>query len=365
MITSLKNLYFLSRPRRFGKTLLCSTLQAIFEGRRELFDGLAIGASTWKWEKHPIIRLDMSGGSFSDGAEACRRAIQTQLTLASERLSISLEGEGLSSQFQFLIRDARAKYGAKTVVLIDEYDNPLLSLLEKPEEFAAVRGILRDFYRIVKAAEEDLRFTFLTGITKFSQASAFSALNNLTDITHAPKFADLCGITQEEMERDFSEYIDKYAVGFGGRAAYIACLKDYYNGYRFTEKPQTVYNPFGLLLHFDNGKFAPYWFENGTPICLVKLLQKHNAPVADLSGTVLSVEDIRNFNLEDISLIPFLLQIGYLTIRDYNETFERYTLDYPNTEVRGAFVNELSRYFLPTNHTNKHEIFSRKGRVIR
>jgi hypothetical protein len=344
--------------------LLCSTLHAIFAGRRDLFEGLAIGASDWKWEKHPVIRLDMSGGSFSNGAAACEAAIRDRLLIAARELGVSVQGETLASRFEFLIKDARAKHGAKVAVIIDEYDNPLLSVIDEPGEFDAVRKILRDFYKVVKVAEADLRFTFLTGVTKFSKVSVFSALNNLTDITLDSRFADLCGITQEEMERDFSEYIDKYAGDFGGRAAYIARLKDYYNGCRFTKKPQTVYNPFGLLPHFDNGEFAPYWFESGTPAYLVKLLQKHNMPVSDLSGAVLTMEDFRNFNLEEITPVPLLFQSGYLTIQEYDETFDRYTLDYPNTEVRGAFANDLSRSYLGISPAEKGAILNKVPELL-
>jgi hypothetical protein len=364
MLTTFEKLYFLSRPRRFGKTLLCSTLHEIFNGRRDLFDGLAIGASAWKWEKHPVIRLDMSDGGFSGGAATCRRAIQIQLTLAAAQLSIPLRDEDLSSQFRLLITDARAKYGAKVVVLIDEYDNPLLSVIDKPEEFEAVRGILRDFYKTVKVTEAELRFTFLTGITKFSQVSIFSALNNLTDITLDPNFADLCGITQEEMERDFSEYIDKYAGEFGGRGAYVARLKDFYNGYRFSEKELTVYNPYGLLRHFKNGKFSPYWFASGTPTYLPRLIKEQKVDILSLDKMEVTLEELCQYEIDSLKILPLLYQSGYLTIKGCEEDIGLYHLGYPNAEVRSALANQLSEYYINVSDANKRALMSTLPRLF-
>jgi hypothetical protein len=364
MITSLKNLYFLSRPRRFGKTLLCSTLHAIFAGRRELFDGLAIGASDWKWKKHPVIRLDMSVGDFSRGAEACRRAIHDRLVLAARELEVPLRGEDITLSFGFLIKDAHDKHGARTVVLIDEYDNPLSSVIDNPDEFDAVRKILHDFYKIVKVAEEDLRFTFITGITKFPQDSAFSGLNNLNNITFDPRFADLCGITQEEMERDFSEYIDKFATDFGGRDAYIARLKDFYNGYRFSEKPVTLYNPFELLLHFDNGEFAPYWFAGGIPTYFIRLLKEQKIDILSLDKTDVTSMYFHRYDLGSLQIIPLLHQTGYLTIKDYEKDIELYHLGYPNAEVRGALANQLSEDWLNVSDANKSALMGTLPRLL-
>jgi hypothetical protein len=346
MVRSSKNLYFLSRPRRFGKTLLCSTLNAIFDGKRELFEGLTIATDGWTWEKHPVIRLDMSRGSFSASPETCGKEINNILLLEARKLGVELQGDALSSKLNWLIVNARAKYGAPAVVLIDEYDNPLLSVIDKPESFAAVRDILHDFYKVVKSAEENLRFTFITGVTKFSQASVFSALNNLNDITLDPRFCDLCGITQEELERDFADYIGKWAGDYGGRDAYLARLKNYYNGYRFSENPLAVYNPFGLLRHFDNGRFQPYWFESGSPSYLLKLIKQQKVDILDMGETTVTTADFRKYDLDSLGIIPLLYQSGYLTVKDYERESDTYRLDYPNTEVRSAFANELSEFCL-------------------
>ncbi|MDR1497239.1 MAG: ATP-binding protein [Puniceicoccales bacterium] len=366
MLRAPDRVFFLARPRRFGKTLLCTTLHAIFDARRELFDGLAIGAadSGWEWKKYPVIRLDMSAGGFSDGAAACALSLQDRLVSAARRLDVPLRGETLATRFAALIEDVRAKYGEKAAVIIDEYDSPLLSMIGKPQEFNAMREILRDFYRTVKVKEEDLRFTFITGITKFSKVSIFSALNNLTDITLDPKYADICGIMQEEMERDFVEYIDKHAAKFGGRDAYLARLRNFYNGYRFTEKPLTVYNPYGLLLHFNNGEFHSYWFESGTPNYLVELLKKANLPIIEFSNVQITVEDLRKFDLENLEPTSVLFQSGYLTIKDYNADFERFTLDYPNTEVRGAFANELATSYLQIPLFKKSSVLNKVPELL-
>jgi hypothetical protein len=352
--------FFMSRPRRFGKTLLCWTLDAIFSGKKDLFEGLAIANSDWKWEKHPVIRLDMSLGSYSEGVAGAKNAIQSLLKKNAEKLGVDLCLEDtLSVQLTQIIDDSVKKYGRQAVVIIDEYDNPLLSVVDKKEEFDKIRDILRDFYKIVKNSENNIRFAFLTGITKFAQVSVFSALNNLTDITLDPKFADICGITQDEMERDFAEYIDEYAENYGGKENYLKKLKDYYNGYRFSKSEISVYNPFGLLKHFDSGDFIPYWFESGTPSYLIKLLDNQKIDILTLKNTSVSIAGFNKYDSENIEAAPMLYQAGYLTIVDYNESFNIYSLDYPNTEVRSAFSYELASKYLKVSQTKNDAMFTK------
>lgn len=358
LITKGNTQFFMSRPRRFGKTLLCWTLDAVFSGRKDLFEGLAIAKSDWKWEKHPVIRLDMSAGAFSDGESACRSAIEGMLIRNSEKLEVELRGESFSDKLEFLIYDAGKKYGRQAVVIIDEYDNPLLSVINKKEEFDKIRDILRDFYKVVKSSENNIRFAFLTGITKFAQVSVFSALNNLTDITLDPKFADICGITQNEMERNFDEYIDEYASQYDGKENYLQKLKNYYNGYRFSDSKVSVYNPFGLLKHFDSGRFMPYWFESGTPTYLIKLLDDQKIDVLTLKDTIVSPASFNKYDSENIEAVPLLYQAGYLTIVNYNEFSNNYSLDYPNTEVRAAFSDELASKYLKVSQTKKDSMLA-------
>ncbi|MDR0307070.1 MAG: ATP-binding protein [Chitinispirillales bacterium] len=356
MVSGIKKQFFLSRPRRFGKTILCWTLDAVFSGRKDLFEGLAIADSKWKWEKHPVIRLDMSKGDFSEGETAAKDAINSALIENAEKLGVELRGESLSNKFSFLIGDSVKKYGKQAVVIIDEYDNPLLSLIDKKNEFDKVRDTLRDFYKIVKASEDKLKFAFLTGITKFAKVSVFSALNNLNDITLDPRFADICGITQNEMEDFFAGYIDKYAESHGGKENYLKKLKVFYNGYRFSKNKLSVYNPYGLVKHFDSGEFNAYWFESGTPTYLIKLLDNEDVDILTFKGTKVTTAGFRKYDSENMDAVPMLYQAGYLTVVDYNEELGYYTLDYPNTEVRSAFADELAVKYLGIPQTKKESM---------
>jgi len=356
MITKGGTQVFLSRPRRFGKTLLCWTLDAIFSGKKELFDGLAIANTNWNWESYPVIRLDMSAGSFSEGESGCRSAIDRLLIENSEKIGVALNGKTYSDKLKSLIRYSADKFKNQAVVIIDEYDNPLLSVIDKKDEFEKVRDILRDFYKIIKASESNIRFAFLTGITKFAHVSVFSALNNLIDITLDPRFCDICGITQEEMELNFAEYIDQYAEQYNGKENYLERLKNYYDGYRFSKSKMSVYNPFGLLKHFDQGDFIPYWFESGTSGYLIKLLDKENTDILTFKNKKVTALAFRKYDSENIEAVPMLYQSGYMTIVDYDSDMDMYTLDYPNTEVRAAFSDELAVKYLKTSNALKNSL---------
>ncbi|MCL2284590.1 MAG: ATP-binding protein [Fibromonadales bacterium] len=346
LITQGKTQYFLSRPRRFGKTLLCYTLCALFEGKKELFKGLAISKSKWKWEKHPVIRFDMSAGAYSEGLSGCKSAINEQLKYNAEKLSVKLSGKSLVDKFKNLIIDSAKKHGKPAVVVIDEYDNPLLSVIDNKKAFEKVRIFLRDFYKIVKANEQYLRFTFITGITKFSQVSVFSALNNLTDITLDPDYAALLGITQEELEKDFAKYIDKWAKENDGKKKYLEKLKESYNGYRFTKSLQRVYNPFCLLKHFDCGDFQKFWFETATPSYLINLLDRQKIDILNIEDFSVRTDEFKKYDSDNMGAVPVLYQSGYLTVKDYDKESDTYMLGYPNKEVESAFAGELATKYL-------------------
>jgi hypothetical protein len=343
LLTGSGSAFFLSRPRRFGKSLLCSTLGAVFEGRRELFAGLAIDSLEWEWKKHPVIRIDLNPGDYRRGIEELYATINTALEIRAEKYNVPFEGETISDRFMRLIINLFRACGERVAVIIDEYDKPLLETIDSPEIHKQMRSALKGFYGVLKSADEYLQFVFLTGVTKFSQVSIFSDLNHLKDISLDSRYGTLCGITHEELERDFPEEIDQAARHENlSREAYLAELKRFYNGYRFSENPITVYNPFGLLNHFDkNGEFLSYWYETGTPTLLVKLIENQKIDIVNLEKKTVRYEDFRKYDSENMDAVPVLYQTGYLTIVDYDREEKEFVLDYPNEEVRSSFAKSL------------------------
>jgi hypothetical protein len=355
LVTGSGRCFFLSRPRRVGTSLLCSTLGALFEGRRELFGGiagrppLAIDSLEWEWKKHPVIRIDLNPGDYTLGTPVLNNHLNITLELCETKYGVASCGnDDPAGRFRRLIVALAEKLNEKVVVLIDEYDKPLLSTIDLSEKHNELKNALKSFYGVLKSSDEYLRMGLLTGVTKFSQVSVFSDLNNLTDISLNPEFYDICGITQEELERDFSDEIegvlkDKQT----GRQSYLMEVKRFYNGYRFSEKADTVYNPFGLLSHFFNhGKFETYWFSTGTPTFLVKLIEKQKINILNLEKCAFTLAAMQKFNVDNMDALAVLYQAGYLTIVDYNEEFSEYTLDYPNEEVRSAFANALLEQYI-------------------
>ena len=347
--------FFLSRPRRFGKSVLCSTLRAIFEGRRELFGeiagrpALAIDSLEWDWKKHPVIRLDLNAGAYSSGGvQALHSALSRELGREAEKQEIILNDTDCINQFASLIKKSYEKAGEKTVVIIDEYDKPLLETMTDSNLHIAIRDNLKGFYGVLKSYDEYLRFVFLTGVTKFSHVSIFSDLNQLSDLTLNPRYADICGLTEEEVTQNFEPEIAAILEETGReRENYLENLRRYYNGYRFSSKPLRVYNPFGLLNHFENGgDFLPYWYETGTPTFLINLIIKQKLNITGLSNMWVNYEDFRKYDIENMRAEPILYQSGYLTITGYNEEAKQYSLDYPNDEVRSSFAKSLLEQYL-------------------
>jgi hypothetical protein len=349
LLTGSGGTFFLSRPRRFGKSLLCSTLAAIFDGRRELFGALggqpalAINRLEWEWTKYPVIRLDLNPGLYEDGPAALTATIENVLRNAASGAGLSPRGETLPVQFGNLIQDMYDHSGQKAVVLIDEYDKPLLSTIDNRELHQNMRAILKGFYAVLKSSDQYLKFVFLTGVSKFSRVSVFSELNNLIDLSLDGRYADLCGITQEELERDFAGEIGEIARERGtDRETYLERLRRYYNGYRFSRNPLTVYNPYGLLNHFyQDGDFRPYWFETATPSFLIKLIEEQRINILELNGKTVRYEDFRKYDADNMHAVPVLYQTGYLTISGYDEEQDSFVLDYPNEEVRASFADSL------------------------
>jgi hypothetical protein len=349
LITTAGNAVFLSRPRRFGKSLLCSTLPSIFEGKRELFQGFAIDALDWHWTKYPIIHIDFNAGDYSEGKSTLSNNIDVALTGVVRKYDVELSEGDVSSKFTNLIRDLYYKFNQKVVVIIDEYDKPLLSTMDAPELHKELRGMLKGFFGVLKPADQYLQFSFITGVTKFSKVSIFSDLNQLDDITFKPAYADLCGITQEELEYNFNDGIKEYSkVNELSEEDYKKNLKDFYNGYRFSEKDLTVYNPFGLIHHFMNdGKFEPYWFNSGTPTFLYRLLKDQHIDIQSLDDLIVSKDSFVKFDIEDLQAVPVLYQSGYLTIKDYSKDSSSFTLGFPNEEVSSAFSKHLLTFMFP------------------
>jgi hypothetical protein len=346
--------FFLSRPRRFGKSLLCSTLGAIFEGRRELFGeiagrpALAINTLDWEWKKHPVIRLDLNAGNYTEGGVAALTSLlDSALGNIALKYDLELRGQFVSNRFMNLIFDMYRHCGEKIVVIIDEYDKPLINTLEKAPLHEQIRDELKGFYGVLKSSDEYLRLVFLTGVTKFSRVSVFSDLNHLTDITLNTTYADICGITQVELEQNFGPEIDGVLEETGvNREKYMENLRRYYNGYRFSKNPLTVYNPFGLLNHFnESGNFFPYWYETATPNFLIQLVTAQKVNIVDLSDLSVANEDFRKYDIDNMRAAPLMYQTGYLTIADYDEESQIYTLNFPNDEVRTSFAASLLKQY--------------------
>jgi hypothetical protein len=348
LLTGSGGVHFLSRPRRFGKSLLCSTLGAIFEGRRELFSGLAIDSLEWDWKKYPVLKIDLNPGNYEPGVDNLYTQINIALKICAEKYGVPFEGENITDRFIWLILNLSKIYSEKLVIILDEYDKPLLSTIDNPDLHKKIRSELKGFYGVLKSYDQYLQFVLLTGVTKFARVSIFSDLNNLRDISMDPRYNDLCGITQEELERDFAEEIQQVVQSKNTeRGTYLAKLKRFYNGYRFSENPLTVYNPFGLLNHFDlNGLFQAYWYETGTPTFLIKLINEQKIDILDIENKTVSRDEFKRYDVENMKAVPVLYQSGYLTIVDYKEGDEEeeddeFTLDYPNTEVRASFAKSL------------------------
>lgn len=354
LISNSGTAFFLSRPRRFGKSLLCSTLGAIFEGRRDLFveiaerPALAIDGLKWEWKKYPVIRLDLNPGNYSSGVNELYATLNRDLELCAQKYGVSFLGDTISDRFARLIYALKNHYKESVVVIIDEYDKPLLSTIENNELHIIMRNELKGFYGVLKTADEHLKFVLLTGVTQFSHVSVFSDLNHLVDLTLDSRYASLCGITQEEVEKNFGPEIDAALEGTNkNKETYLEELRRFYNGYRFSRKPLTVYNPFGLLNHFDKkGEFLPYWYETGTPAFLINLIINQKINIINLSNLQVGYEDFSKYDIETLRAEPLLYQSGYLTIRDYDEELNQFILDYPNEEVRTSFSKSLLEQYL-------------------
>jgi len=345
--------YFLGRPRRFGKSLFLSTLKAYFEGKKELFEGLKISELEKDWTKYPVIYLDFNRESYSN-IDFFNKALDTNLSIHEERWGRVENETTPASRLIGLIRRASEKSGKKVVVLIDEYDKPLISTMNKPELNEEMREILKGFYGVLKAEDAHLKFVFLTGVTKFSKVSVFSDLNHLDDISLDSKYSEICGISETELLQNFKPEIQ--ALADNRKFTYdeaFAKLKKLYDGYHFAKESADIYNPFSVLKTFAKLDFAYYWFETGTPTFLVKHLANTGFEIPILENNVsIAASSLMDYRVENDDYIPLLYQSGYLTIKEYDSKLNEYTLGFPNEEVKYGFLNELLPQFTPSFGTS-------------
>ena len=337
--------FFLSRPRRFGKSLLVSTFQSYFEGRKELFKGLAIEKLEHEWTEYPVLHFDMSGGKHLD-KEQLNRYLLSVLTENENRFGIKADAIDPNIRLMNLIKSLYQQTGKQVVVLIDEYDAPLLDVAHQDDNLIELRYIMRNFYSPLKLSEPYLRFVFLTGITKFSQLSIFSELNNIKNISMDEPYSGICGITKDELLTQMSEDIDALAKKMSlTREETIEKLKENYDGYHFTWPSPDVFNPFSLLNCFADGKTKAYWFGTGTPTYLINMLRKFNVLPTRITKMYAKASSFDAPTENMTTITPLLYQSGYLTIKDYEPLSEIYTLDIPNKEIKvGLFESLLPNY---------------------
>lgn len=337
--------YFLSRPRRFGKSLLLSTLKSYFQGKRELFDGLAMAGLEKEWKEHPIFHFDFNTGLYTN-LEGLNSTIDYQLLKLEQRFGVVRAGLSLPDRFRELISRAYEQTGQKVVILVDEYDKPLLETIGDPELQNEYRKILKSFYWVEKTMDSYIRFAFFTGVTKFSKVSIFSDLNNLKDITLDDRFSEICGISEEEIHRDFDEEVLLMAeVNAISKDECYRRLKKNYDGYHFSKQSVGMYNPFSLLNALDSKDFRDFWFATGTPTFLVEVLQHTDYPLDKLTTEEVDVRTMDSVDMMYSNPIPLLFQSGYLTIKEYNERFQSYHLGFPNEEVERGFAQFLGTYY--------------------
>ena len=351
---------FLSRPRRFGKSLLTSTLHSYFEGRKDLFKGLTIERLETEWTAYPVLHFDMSMAKHM-GQEQLERHLAFQLQGQERDLGIKgYEQADANDRLTNLIKSAYKQTGRQVVVLIDEYDAPLLDVLHEKENLPRLRNVMRNFYSPLKACDPYLRFVFLTGITKFSQLSIFSELNNIKNISMDEEYAAICGITEEEILTQMSPDLDRFASRMQlSRDEAFAQLKENYDGYHFTLPSPDIYNPFSLLNAFSDGKIQSYWFGSGTPTYLIEMLRKFGMSPSQLGGEVkANALDFDRPTERLTSIIPLLYQSGYFTIKRGIPRLGLYTLGIPNHEVRIGLMRSLVPYYLtPETYLTSSAIF--------
>ena len=348
--------FFLSRPRRFGKSLLVSTFESYFSGKKELFEGLAIEKLEQEWMEYPVLHFDMSGGKHME-KEQLEDYLSNRLEAEERKWGITHTKRGANDRLTELITTAYEISGKQVVVLIDEYDAPMLDVAHDKETLDVLRNVMRNFYSPLKMCEPMLRFVFLAGITKFSQVSIFSELNNIKNISLDDEYAGVCGITKEELLTQMSEDIDVLAEALEmTREETIAKLKENYDGYHFSPASPDVFNPYSLLNCFDDKNFGAYWFSSGTPTYLINMLRKFKVLPAKIGRSLArsSAFDAPTENLKTIT--PLLYQSGYITIKGYDKMSQLFTLDLPNKEIKVGLFESLLPYYLEGMYAEEGDV---------
>lgn len=340
--------YFLSRPRRFGKSLLLNTLESYFLGKRKLFDGLAILSLEHDWTEYPVLHLDLNTQKY-DSPEALTSLLNEEVTKWERIYGKDKSETAIGRRFQGIIRRAYEKTGHQVVILVDEYDKPLLQAIGNTELQDAYRATLKGFYGALKSMDGCIRFAFLTGVTKFGKVSVFSDLNNLRDISMLPQYYDICGVTEEELRANFEVDVAELASNLGKSVdGTYAALRENYDGYHFCKEARPgVYNPFSLLNALANSNIDQYWFETGTPTYLVELLKLHQYNLSGIEKEEVVNDVLNSVDIASTNPLPVIYQSGYLTIMGYDPEFGLYRLGFPNKEVRQGFV----RFLIPS-YTN-------------
>jgi len=358
--------YFLSRPRRFGKSLLVSTMEAYFKGKKELFKGLAMEQLEKDWTEYPVLHLDLNGNDYKS-KEIIDKVLDDNLSSWEKIYGVTSTSDVHGLRFKKVIEAAHSKTGQKVVILVDEYDKPIVDNLGDEDLAYYCKRTLQGFYSVIKAMDGFIRFGFLTGVSKIGKLSVFSGLNNLTDISMETEYSDICGISENDLHGYFEESIAELADA--NRLSVEECyreLKHMYDGYHFSEDGEGMYNPFSLLNTLRSKKFKDYWFETGTPTLLVNVMKQTSFDVTTLSDQVeVSVEDLSG--MQDIinRPIPLFFQTGYLTIKDYDKEFDIYTLGFPNDEVKNGFLKFIFSYYVPVNPAEGNTTTSKLARALR
>lgn len=339
---------FLSRPRRFGKSLLLSTIHAFFDGRRDLFKGLAIDSMEMDWTPRPVFHFDFNTGLY-DIPGGLEETIAKYLSDYERDFGVEgLENANIAIRFQNLIQKVASKTGRKVAILVDEYDKPLLGLDENSTQFVQNQTILKAFFSNLKSMDEHIAFAFLTGVARFSKISIFSDLNNLKDISMYEKYQEICGITESELTSNFKSGIEALACKRKeSPEKTIVALRGYYDGYLFAEEGTRLYNPFSVLMALDSQSIKPYWFETGTPTFLAKWVRDNGIDPHNLEGVMATKEDLASVGFDKTNPIPLMFQTGYLTIKSYDLQSDIYTLEFPNREVELGFYNKLLPLYAP------------------
>ena len=340
--------YFLSRPRRFGKSLMVSTLEAFFSGKQELFDGLYAGTVDWEWKEYPILHLDLNVKKY-ETKEDLDKILNRHLEQWEQRYDSPYGDRDLEERFLHVVELAHQKTNVPVVILVDEYDKPLLQAIGNEALQTEYRNTLKAFYSVLKSCDAHIKFAFLTGVTKFGKVSVFSDLNNLKDITMLPSYSNICGIIERELHDNFDEGVKELAENNSmTREECYERLRRDFDGYHFNEyTKEGIYNPFSVLNTLDNKVFRDYWFETGTPSFLVYQLKKTCYPLENMTTEELSTDTLNSIDIMDQNPLPLLYQSGYLTLKSYDKRFDSYILGFPNREVEQGFIKYLLPFYTP------------------